>query len=300
MKPHFLLALLTTLFLGQSFSLLAQSPLEITPEPTSVNDMVTLTIDVSQSTQNGLKTILQNNPDLPVYIWTWSPSDPVLDLGTWDNSSEDMRLTYEGGLKYSITFKPSEWYQDVSNFYTNGISCLAKLKNGSSFEGYEEFGEAKTEDFNILPEAPVCNDLICSFPAIWRADDYVTFRFFPFNDQDSSLYLVDSATGLEAFKMVSYDGPAQLQIIARATDGLYYPQDGDLESTRVDMVPMEAYPRAHQVTIYPPDLFAGLLPEGESLFNVLVYPVIEGYDYPPPSSPGLPEQQHPFSPGCDE
>ena len=146
----------------------AQSPLEISPDPTSANDLITLTIDVGQSSQHGLKTILQSNPDLPVYIWTWSPSDPIAGLGSWDNSNEDMKMTHEGGLKYSIQFTPSEWYQDVTNFYTNGISCLAKLKNGVD-PMFEDIGEAKTEDFNIVPNAPVCDDLICVFPEGWRS-----------------------------------------------------------------------------------------------------------------------------------
>ena len=234
-----------------------------------------------------------------MYIWTWSPSDPIAGLGSWDNSNEDMKMTHEGGLKYSIQFTPSEWYQDVTNFYTNGISCLAKLKNGVD-PMFEDIGEAKTEDFNIVPNAPVCDDLICVFPEGWRSDEFVTFRFFPFNDKDSSLFLVDPATGIEAFKMFEYDGPAKLQIVARATDGQFYPAAENLESTLIDMDPMENYPRAHQITIYPPEFFAGILPEGESLYSLFVYPVIEGYDYPPPSSPGLQEQEYPFAPPCDD
>ena len=124
------------------------------------------------------------------------------------------------------------------NFYTNGISCLAKLKNGVD-PMFEDIGEAKTEDFNIVPNAPVCDDLICVFPEGWRSDEFVTFRFFPFNDKDSSLYLVDPATGIEAFKMFEYDGPAKLQIVARATDGQFYPAAENLESTLIDMDPME-------------------------------------------------------------
>lgn len=289
---------ITLWFLGLSSGLWAQ--LEIAPDPTSVNELMTLTIDVSQSNEHGLKTILQNNPDLPVYIWTWSPSAPIGGNGEWLESNEDMKLTYEGNLKYSITFKPSEWYEDVTNFYANGISCLAKLKNGSAFAGYEEFGEAKTEDFNIKPNAPVCDELICEYPTYWKTDDYVTFRFFPFNDKDSTLFAIDQATGIDTLWIHEYNGPAQLQIVARATDGQFYPDEMNLETTRVDMFPMEDYPRAHQYTIYPPDFLAGILPEGESLYSLTVYPVIEGYDYPTSTQPGAPEQEFTFRPDCDE
>ena len=47
----------------------------LAPTPTGLNDEVTLTIDVSQSAEHGLKAVLEANPDLPVYLWTWSPSD---------------------------------------------------------------------------------------------------------------------------------------------------------------------------------------------------------------------------------
>ena len=57
-----------------------QDALSVLPTPTGLNDEVTLTIDVSKSEENALKAILEANPELPVYIWTWSPSDP---WGKW-------------------------------------------------------------------------------------------------------------------------------------------------------------------------------------------------------------------------
>ena len=96
-------------------------------------------------------------------------------------------------------------------------------------------GRQKPEDFNIVPKAPVCDNLICEFPEGWRSDEYVTFRFFPFNDKDSSIYLIDPATGDEAFRMFEYDGPAKLQIVGRATDGQFYPTAENLQSTLIDM-----------------------------------------------------------------
>ena len=55
-------AFVTTLAWGQAVTL--------TPSPTGLHEEVTLTIDVGQSEQFGLKSILEANPDLPVYIWT--------------------------------------------------------------------------------------------------------------------------------------------------------------------------------------------------------------------------------------
>ena len=81
----------------------------VTPNPTSLGESVTLTIDVGQSEQFGLKPVLQANPDLDVYLWTWQPSDPAGSNGSWNDSNPDMLMTHQGGLVYSITFVPSEF-----------------------------------------------------------------------------------------------------------------------------------------------------------------------------------------------
>ena len=99
--------------------------LSVLPTPTGLNDEVTLTIDVSKSEENALKAILEANPELPVYIWTWSPSDPVGGNGSWDNSSDDMLLTKQSDLVYTLTFTPTQFYSNVASLYSNGISCLA-------------------------------------------------------------------------------------------------------------------------------------------------------------------------------
>ena len=141
-----------------------QDALSVLPTPTGLNDEVTLTIDVSKSEQNALKAILEANPELPVYIWTWSPSDPVGGNGSWDNSSESMLLTKQSDLVYTLTFTPTQFYSNVASLYSNGISCLAKLKNGGTFAGFEDLGEAKTEDFNIPILPKLCEEEMCIFP----------------------------------------------------------------------------------------------------------------------------------------
>ena len=80
------------LFLAVSGQTFGQA-VSLTPSPTGPDDLVTLTIDVSQSQENGLKTVLEANPDLPVYIWTWSPSGPVAGNGDWNNSNDAMQLS---------------------------------------------------------------------------------------------------------------------------------------------------------------------------------------------------------------
>ena len=83
------------LFLAVSGQTFGQA-VSLTPSPTGPDDLVTLTIDVSQSQENGLKTVLEANPDLPVYIWTWSPSGPVAGNGDWNNSNDAMQLSWQG------------------------------------------------------------------------------------------------------------------------------------------------------------------------------------------------------------
>ena len=85
-------AFVTTLACGQAVTL--------TPSPPGLHEEVTLTIDVGQSEQFGLKAILEANPGLPVYIWTWAPSDPVGTNGSWDSSNDDMQLVHQGGLTH--------------------------------------------------------------------------------------------------------------------------------------------------------------------------------------------------------
>ena len=179
----------------------------VTPSPTALQEEVTLTIDVSKSEQFGLKTILEANPDLPVYIWTWTPSDPVGTNGSWNNSSDGCLLTHQGGLKYSLTFVPAEFYTNPSGLYSQGISCLAKLKDGAPYPGFEDFGEAKTEDFNVGILPKLCEDQMCIFPETRRASDFVSITY---------------NTNLDTALNVQEGEDVYLQLSARGTDGQFY------------------------------------------------------------------------------
>ncbi|MFM7233931.1 MAG: hypothetical protein ACKOZM_05020, partial [Flavobacteriales bacterium] len=127
----------------------------IQPSPTGKNDTITLYINVAQTTDgtmnNALNAILTDHPEDTVYLWTWQPAGPVIGNGDWANSNSGMALSkVEGAEKlYSIRFKPTSFYGvDATTFFTNGISCLAKLRNGNAYQG-EYNGEAKTEDLHI-------------------------------------------------------------------------------------------------------------------------------------------------------
>lgn len=245
----------------------------LTPSPTGLHEEVTLTIDVSQSAENGLKSILEANPDLPVYIWTWTPSDPVGTNGSWNNSNDDLQLVHQGGLVYSLTFVPSQFYTDASGLYSQGISCLAKLKDGAPFPGLEDFGEAKTEDFNVGVLPKLCEDQMCVFPETRRADDFVSITYN--NNLDVDL------TDIQ-------DDEVYLQIRARATDGQYYSlvEDADVTNTpELKMAPVPGKPGFYRMIVLPEELFDGLVPEDLGILTMICYPLTPGFTYPPDTTP---------------
>lgn len=245
----------------------------LTPSPTGPDDLVTLTIDVSQSQENGLKTVLEANPDLPVYIWTWSPSGPVAGNGDWNNSNEAMQLAWQGGLVYSLQFVPSEFYSDVSSLFSNGISCLAKLKDGAPYPGFEDFGEAKTEDFNIGVLPKLCEDQMCIFPETRRKDDFVSITYN--SNIDSVL------TDIE-------NDEVYLQIAGRGTDGQFYtlvPDDQVTSTPELKMTPVPGKPGFYRWTLLPDDFFTDILPEGLELLTMTCYPLKANFTYPPDVTP---------------
>ena len=260
------------LFLAVSGQTFGQA-VSLTPSPTGPDDLVTLTIDVSQSQENGLKTVLEANPDLPVYIWTWSPSGPVAGNGDWNNSNDAMQMSWQGGLVFSLQFVPSEFYSDVSSLFSNGISCLAKLKDGNPYPGFEDFGEAKTEDFNIGVLPKLCEDQMCIFPETRRKDDFVSITYN--SNIDSVL------TDIE-------NDEVYLQIAGRGTDGQFYtlvPDDQVTSTPELKMTPVPGKPGFYRWTLLPEDFFADILPEGLELLTMTCYPLKANFTYPPDPTP---------------
>ena len=136
----------------------------IQPSPTSPDEEVTLFIDINQSQDgiqnNALSAMLDVMSDTThVYLWAWNPSSPVVGNGDWTSSNEGMLLNRIGPKLYALTFIPTQFFAiDGAELYAKGISCLAKLKDGSPIEGFE--GEAKTEDLTTdYLIKKVCDDL---------------------------------------------------------------------------------------------------------------------------------------------
>lgn len=245
----------------------------IQPSPTGKNDTITLYINVAQTTDgtmnNALSAMLTDHPDDTVYLWTWQPAGPVIGNGDWTNSNSGMALTKVSEKLYSIRFLPTSFYGvDATTFFTNGISCLAKLRSGNAYQG-EYNGEAKTEDLkiNIIPK--LCDELYCVFPEIAKTDDYVSITYDNvqetnpdlqnLGDDDCYLFLRAEQSTFVAF---NYADPAVV--------------------TTLPQLKMKSMGNGKfRLTVIPSDFFAeaGVLPEGFDLKKLKFYVLKPGYTY---------------------
>jgi len=118
--------------------------------PADSNDSFTLFINVAEA-GSGLYDILQLHPEdmSNVHIWIWSPTEPFVGNGSWNNSNQELLMTHESDYIFSIFISQPEFF-NVGNeaLFENGISCLAKLDNGNAHAN-DGFGEAKTSDLHL-------------------------------------------------------------------------------------------------------------------------------------------------------
>ncbi|MFM2230160.1 MAG: 1,4-alpha-glucan branching enzyme GlgB [Bacteroidota bacterium] len=111
--------------------------------PTVFEETQSITITINGSSVNEATWGVTNNA---LYLWAWSfdiNDANILDCpsnGTWDNSSETNRLTYNSGNDtYTMTFTPTTFYNRTN---IGRIGFLVKAKNGN--------GDKKSQD--ILSE----------------------------------------------------------------------------------------------------------------------------------------------------
>ncbi|MDZ4821841.1 MAG: hypothetical protein SH856_00090 [Flavobacteriales bacterium] len=273
--------LLSLLFLTSAYAVLNTQTIYVQPSPTDASEELTLYIDMSQSTDglqnNGLKAILTAHPEEQdsVYLWSWMPTEPVVGNGNWSGSNEALLLTHEGDLLYSITFIPTEFYAaDGPEFFAEGISCLAKLKDGNAFAD-DAVGEAKSEDFHVDIIPKLCDDIFCIFPALAKSDDFISFTYD--NNQET-------ITGLQNM------GPEDCYIYLSAVTNTNQPHayvSSDLVTItpELNMKEVPGMPGFFRLTIVPDDFFEGLIPEGEYIDRVVYRIYRPGFNYPaiPPS-----------------
>lgn len=251
----------------------------VLPSPTDANEELTLYIDVNQSTDgvsgNALKAILTDNPDEDVYLWTWSPADPVQGNGTWGESAEHMKLTKISNLLYSITFLPTEFYGvDGAQLFANGISCLAKLRNGNDFDG-EYDGEAKTEDLRIDIIPRLCDRRLCIFPEVREEDDFITITYD--NSQEEIAGLMD--IGSE---------DCYIYMNARISNFVFYEftPAGNVTSTpELQMEPVPGQPGKFRIIFIPRDFF-NMVPPEQNIRDIVFRIMRPGFSYS-----GVPPQE---------
>jgi glycosidase len=148
----------------------------IDPNPFEESQQITITL-------SGIDLSAWGNPDA-IYLWTWYvPSGSTSDVGsdnngTWDNSSETMRMTDNGDGTYSYTMTPTNFF-GVSNIKQLGM--LAKTKVGGSGTS-----ENKTEDFlfdvglfELTLIAPEKSETVVSngYPGYFTATSSITATF---------------------------------------------------------------------------------------------------------------------------
>lgn len=121
-----------------------------TPETVNSNVEVTMRADLSHA----------DYPGGDVYLWLWEP-DPPVSNGDWGNSSEELKMTNEGGGIYTFTFGPTiAQYYGVDENSLTAFNYLLKSKDGSW----------KTADNNQTVGAPTAidntelNDAISVYP----------------------------------------------------------------------------------------------------------------------------------------
>ena len=149
----------------------------VSPVPTNVNQLAKIYVDLSQPDCN-CPNLQDANEEDPIYMWTWSPSEPVVGNGLWESSNEEMRMTQDAD-------NPKLWFMEViitefygiddATAYERGLSYLAKKKDGLS--GGSNETENKSNDFNVDLIAPPCEDKVCPHPQNITDEDYFTLYY---------------------------------------------------------------------------------------------------------------------------
>lgn len=244
----------------------------VLPSPTDANEELTLYLDISQSTDgtsnNALKAMLIDHPDDDVYLWSWMPAEPVAGNGNWDASNEELKLTKIGDLLYTITFIPTDFYGvDGSTLFANGISCLAKLKNGNEYpDDYE--GEAKTEDLIVELVPKLCDARLCLYPEIRQKDDFIHITYD--NSQENIAGLQNMNSEECYVYMVAKTGPFSFY---------EYTTPANVTSTpELQMSLLEGEDAKFRLIFIPSDFFSEI-PEGEEISEIIFRIMRPGFTY---------------------
>ena len=246
----------------------------VLPTPTGADEQMTLYIDVAQTTEGVLKAYLEQNPGSDIYLWAWQPTEPVHGNGDWNDSNEEAKLTHESGMLYSMTFVPTEFFGiDGPTFYNNGISCLAKLDDGSFIEDLG--GEPKCEDLHIDIVPKLCDTKFCVFPQVAEPHDFITINY------DQNQENIEGLIGADASEIYCY-------MTAKTGFFDFHPYiavDMVTSTAELRMTEVDGEPGTFRLTIIPEDFWSDIIDPELKITEVQYYILIPGFSYAgqPPS-----------------
>ena len=135
MQPFFMKKSLVYIIFGIFFVAHSQQQnanFSVTPTSFDENENITINISGIDASEWGVEDL---------YLWAWYFKNGVSagdspNNGTWENSQEEQKLTKNSDGSYSISFVPTEFFND-SGISQMGI--LAKAKDGTD--------DKKTQDY---------------------------------------------------------------------------------------------------------------------------------------------------------
>jgi hypothetical protein len=134
----------------------------------------------------------------PLYLWTWNPSNPAPGNGDWTNSNEVRKMTKEAPNKWSITFKPTDFYGRAPAEITK-IEFLVKAKDAT--------GDLKTNDISLNVDPLIYTPSVFrTFPKFIGLNEIIT----AYLDQNLALDVTTQRMDPTTAEISLYNGNTQV------------------------------------------------------------------------------------------
>ncbi|MEN7549088.1 hypothetical protein AAG747_14290 [Rapidithrix thailandica] len=178
----------------------------------------------------------------PLYLWTWEPNQPDAKLGTWDNSSEEAKLTQVDGNLWSFTMVPTDFYGVDASAITQ-IFGLLKTKDGSKQTG--NFDADSGTAIQVYDFSKVATKILDYYPKNFKGDEPLTIILnanLAWSDGGSSQgQLVGKQpsmhSGVNGWQNVIESGQPET-LLKDLGDGIY----------KIDFIPSEYYAFSEKIT----------------------------------------------------
>ena len=134
----------------------------------------------------------------PLYLWTWNPGNPAPGNGDWTNSNEARKMTKEAPNKWSVTFKPTEFYGRAPAEITK-IEFLVKAKDAT--------GDLKTNDISLNVDPLIYTPTVFrTFPKFIGLNEIIT----AYLDQNLALDVTTQRMDPSTAEISLYNGNTQV------------------------------------------------------------------------------------------